>query len=563
MLNHKHLALAPHSLAESHSRRRLVRESLFANDSAYPGPFGEQPFLYFDGTATGSPSRIIYEASRHLVQHRHGNSHGKSAGGLSALELFHGSFHAIRTIIGASEQDLLWLTGSGATGAVHKFLELLGAKHHSRAAEVYGWNRADLSLSKRPLFITSLKEHHSNDLPFAESVGELRYVGFCEPTNDIDLDELEMLLKAAQAEGRPYVVVSIQGASNVDGSQNDMSAIARLAHRYGAYVGFDLATHGSHRPIQARPGDDSETWPDFLFYSSHKLVGMGLDGNPGMLYVSERLLRGLDAMIGEIPVEVGGDTVIYTSAVPGKRVGYISDKHYWIGGSDNIGGAVRAALGLILREWVGWEAIEAQERKLGDTMLHAFEGFYDSDPPIGLLGSFGRERLPVFSFTTGGVRYTPERVIKRWNYLDHRLASLWLQQHFGLQLREGCACAGKYGARLLGIPLPVMEKIIADIQSGNERSRPGWVRATVDWTHEPWDVADLIGKLDEMRRSVWAIKCQYRQQPDGSFALRRPGQSWWSRFDEPYDAEVSAAWNRNHRTEVQGFLNFARGFFGI
>ena len=105
-----------------------------------------------------------------------------------------------------------------------------------------------------PVIVTTLLEHHSNELPWRYLPGvthvrleEVDAEGF------IDLDKLEETLRAYNQEqryGRKRVVlVAVSGASNVIGTCNDLAAISRIVHRYGARLHVDAAQLVAHRPV--------------------------------------------------------------------------------------------------------------------------------------------------------------------------------------------------------------------------------------------------------------------------------------------------------------------------
>ena len=70
--------------------------------------------------------------------------------------------------------------------------------------------------------------------------------------------------------------------------------------------------------------------------------------------------------------------------------------------------------------------------------------------------------------------------------------SQYLSDHFGIQTRAGCSCAGPYGHDLLKL---------ADGQDFDEK--PGWLRISIHYTHTKKEI-DLL--LKAIKHAVSALK---------------------------------------------------------
>ena len=97
-------------------------------------------------------------------------------------------------------------------------------------------------------------EHHSNELPWRESIADVVVIGE-DADGHIDLADLERQLgRYAQ---RPLQIGSFSAASNVTGILTDTSAVAALLHAHGALSFWDYAAAGPYVPIRVariRPG---------------------------------------------------------------------------------------------------------------------------------------------------------------------------------------------------------------------------------------------------------------------------------------------------------------------
>jgi hypothetical protein len=120
-------------------------------------------------------------------------------------------------------------------------------------------------------------EHHSNLLPWRESLAEVVQIAEDGDTGGIDLAMLERHLKqevtAADGGGR-LLIGSFSAGSNVSGAVADIGAVTSLLHRYGALSFWDFAAAGPHVAVNMNPsGPGAINSLDGAFLSPHKYVG--------------------------------------------------------------------------------------------------------------------------------------------------------------------------------------------------------------------------------------------------------------------------------------------------
>src|SRR5207302_8073480 len=156
--------------------------------------------------------------------------------------------------------------------------------------------------NRRPVVLVGPYEHHSNELPWLESVADVVEIGLDEQGR-ISIEDLTQQLAAYAA--RPLKIGSFSAASNVTGIISDVSAIARELHRAGAYAFFDYAAAGPYAPIDMHPREPDARL-DAIFLSMHKFIG-GPQGS-GILIANKELFRSL------VPERPGGGTVDYVAA---------------------------------------------------------------------------------------------------------------------------------------------------------------------------------------------------------------------------------------------------------
>ena len=122
-----------------------------------------------------------------------------------------------------------------------------------------------LGLAKGDMVLTTIMEHHSNDLPWRSKAATV-YAGV-DRRGALDLDDLVTKLRQY---GSRIKLVSVSGASNVTGFKNDVGSIASIAHRAGVPVLVDGAQLVPHSPVDVKP-DDHPEHIDYLVFSAHKM----------------------------------------------------------------------------------------------------------------------------------------------------------------------------------------------------------------------------------------------------------------------------------------------------
>jgi selenocysteine lyase/cysteine desulfurase len=73
-----------------------------------------------------------------------------------------------------------------------------------------------------------------------------------------------------------------------------------------------------------------------------------------------------------------------------------------------------------------------------------------------------------------------------------------LSDGFGIQARGGCACAGPYGHRLLGIDAATSRAMRAAILAGNEVDKPGFVRLNLSYLMSEADVGRVLAAVQAL-----------------------------------------------------------------
>jgi selenocysteine lyase/cysteine desulfurase len=406
-------------------------------------PFGPRLVHYADLTATGRHLDLV-ERWIDGLRPFYANTHtAVSSTGRVMNALREEARAAVARSVNAGPDDVVLFTGSGATAAVNKLVGLLGWRIPEPLEREFGLSR-HVPPERRPVVLGGPYEHHSNVLPWTESIAEVREVGLA-PDGSIDLDDLRRQLRAAR--GRPLVVGAFSAASNVDGLLTDVAAVCRTLHEGGALALVDQAAGGPYLPIDMHPADPAERI-DALFLSPHKFLG-GPEAS-GVLVAHRDLFR------TRTPERPGGGTVDYVSGCRHEQVDYVhrlSEREE--GGTPAILGDVRAGVAFVLKDRAGAERIRDHDLALARAAVERL----GRHPRIRLLGPQDAPRLPILSFNVEG--------------LHHDLVSALLDHLFGIQNRAGCSCAGPYGHRLLGIDGERSERFRRLIAAGLAGAKPG------------------------------------------------------------------------------------------
>lgn len=467
-----------------------IRGAVIGDDEAVAGPFGVRRVTYADYTASGRALTFIEDYLRNAVLPLYANTHTESSGtGLQTSRFRDEARSIIREAVGASDEHAVIFCGSGMTGAINKLVDVLGLRLPSELDDRYRL-RDRIPAAERPVVCIGPYEHHSNELPWRESIADVVTIPE-DHDGRIDLAALERAL-VAHAD-RPLKIGSFSAASNVTGILSDTRAISVLLHRYGALSLWDFAAAGPYVEIEMaphRPGRDAELdTKDAVVISPHKFIGG--PGTPGVLVARRALFR------NRVPTAPGGGTVLYVN--PLEHVYLADPEHREEGGTPAIVESIRAGLVFALKEAVGVEAIRAREEAF---IARAIDAWSD-EPAIGILGNPALPRLSIVSFT---VRHDGR-------YLHHNLVVALLNDLFGIQSRGGCSCAGPYGHRLLGIDIETSHAFEREIARGCEGIKPGWVRVNFNYFLSEAVFDFIVRAVALVARDGWRLAPWYRFEP--------------------------------------------------
>ena len=466
-----------------------IRAGLIGDDAVLDGPFGPRRVVYADYTASGRSLDFIEEFIRTQVLPRYANTHTESSStGRATTHLREQSRRLIRDAVGGAEDHLVIFTGSGATGAVNKLVGILELRLPVGLVDQYALDCA-IPPEQRPVVFVGPYEHHSNELPWRESIADVVVV---PEDGDGHIDQAFLTEQLDRYADRPLRIGSFSAASNVTGVLSDADAIAELLHEHGALSFWDYAAAGPYVPIRMResaPGRGDHK--DAIFLSPHKFPGG--PQTPGVLVVHRDLVR------NRVPTVPGGGTVLFVDPL-GHR--YLDDPvAREEGGTPAIAESIRAGLVFALKQAVGTDVIQAREERLwGEAIAR-----WTADPGIDILGNQRAQRLSIVSFRL--------RAPQTGKFLHHNFVVAVLSDLFGIQARGGCSCAGPYGHRLLAIDAEHSHAFEHEISLGCEGIKPGWTRINFNYFITDTVRDYLIDAVDLLARYGHRLLPAYRFDP--------------------------------------------------
>jgi len=492
----------------------VIRSSVIGRNEVVDGPFGARPVVYADYTASGRALTFVEDYIRTAVLPMYANTHTESSGtGLQTTRFREEARAIIGECLGAGDEHCVLFCGSGATAAIAKLVGVMGLRIPSNLEDQHHLTKV-IAPEQRPVIFIGPYEHHSNELPWRESIGDVVTIDEDEDGH-LDIEQLREQLEV-YAE-RPLKIGSFSAASNVTGIITDTRAVSSLLHTYDALAFWDFAAAAPYVDINMGSAEEMEGYYDAVFISPHKLIGG--PGTPGLLVARQSLFT------NRVPDVPGGGTVAYVNTMDHD---YLLDiEHREEGGTPDIIGAIRAGLVFQLKDAMGTERI----RELEEHWVRRAINTWEQNPKLYILGDHEAERLSIVSFVVRHVGKEGEE-----GFLHHNYVVALLNDLFGIQSRGGCSCAGPYGHRLLGIDLEQSHEFEREINRGCEGIKPGWVRLNFNYFIDDDTFGYLVDAVNFVADHGAALLPNYSFDPHtGLWRHRQERQAVMSLHDISYE----------------------------
>jgi selenocysteine lyase/cysteine desulfurase len=404
-------------------------------------------YAYLDNAASTPSFRQVRDTVDDLLEWYSSVHRGSGFKSVVSTRAYEQAHEIVGHFVGADPQADCVIFGKNTTEAINTL------------ANVIDWQPGDV-------VITTLMEHHSNDLPWRNKA-RVVHVGV-DALGRLDLDEMERRINEQSGKIR---LVAVSGASNVTGFVQPMHQIAEMAHKAGALILVDAAQLAPHRAMDMGP-HGSPQHLDFVALSGHKIYA---PFGTGALVGSKAFFAGLP------PDQRGGGTI---EVVTVDEVHWAEPPERDEAGSPNVIGAVALAASLRVLGEVGMEAIAAHEKELTAYTLEKLARLkevrvYGSPDPQVL-----EDRLGVISFAVEG--------------LSHAKVAAILAFEGGIGVRNGCFCAHPYILNLLQVEGEVYRRFKDEVLQGDRRNLPGLVRASFGCYNTTAEVDHLVEMLERL-----------------------------------------------------------------
>lgn len=410
----------------------------------------ERPYIFLDNAASTPAFKAVVDAVEQFLPWYSGVHRGTGFKSLLATEVFDAAHDAVGRFVGADLNTNTVIFTKNTTECINKL------------SNRFRFKPGDL-------VITTMLEHHSNDLPWRKNATVL-HVGIT-PDGYPDLKMMRRLLE--QHMGR-VKLVAVNGASNITGICSPIHDIAIWAHAAGAKIFVDAAQLAPHRPINML-ADDDPGHIDFLALSAHKMYAP---------FGTGALIGPVDFFETGDPDAVGGgvvDVVTLETAVWNKP------PHKEEAGSPNVVGGVALAEAVTMLESIGMENIATHETALLEyayRRLKAIPGLLFYGPTEDL-----SDKVGVIAFNVDGV--------------PHGLAAAIIGTEGAIGVRNGCFCAHPYVKELLHVSPEDDRVLAAEVISGNKSRMPGLVRASLGCYNNEQDIDALAEILERIVRKEY------------------------------------------------------------
>jgi cysteine desulfurase family protein (TIGR01976 family) len=337
----------------------------------------QRPEAFFDGPAgTQVPDEVI-DAIADYLRHSNANVGGEFETSRRTEELIAGAREAAARFLGCAPDETIF--GPSMTNLNFALSRTVGRE-----------------LKQGDEVVVTRLDHDANVSPWLELERDL---GIVVRFADLDLADLEDQFTEQTR------IVAFPWASNALGTLVDAERICGLAHEAGALAWVDAVHYGPHGPIDvAAVGADVLVCSPYKFYSPHM----------GLAFVRRKLMDRWRPYKAR--------------PAPGYETGTL--QHELLAG-------FVAAVEYI--ESLGWDAIVAHERELGQRFL---DGLPDQVVLYGLQTMEGR--VPTFALNIPG--RTPEEVAR---HLGDRGIFVWHGDYYAIEVMKRLGLAD--GAVRVGI----------------------------------------------------------------------------------------------------------------
>ena len=219
------------------------RNNIVGNNKSFTDAYGTKKVIYADWIASGR----LYEPMEKALVEKLGpfisNPHSYSSyTGQQVTHAYAEARNIIRKHVNANADDCLVTTGSGMTGALMRFQEMIGLK-----------TEKGVEGPEKPVVFITHMEHHSNQTSWLETIAKVVVI----PSNNEGLPCLDslksLLLEYSQISIK---IAAITGCSNVTGIRTNYHEVSKIMHQNNGLCFVDFACSAPYVSIDMHPADE-------------------------------------------------------------------------------------------------------------------------------------------------------------------------------------------------------------------------------------------------------------------------------------------------------------------
>ncbi len=242
-----------------------LRDRILGLDEQVPLLDGRRvPYVNLDNAASTPPLQDVMDELSRFMPFYSSVHRGTGFKSRLSTEVYERAHSTIAEFVGADLSTNCVIFGKNATEAINKL-------------------SYRIPIADDAVVITTMMEHHSNDLPWRERAKVVHVA--VTPEGRLDEDDFDRQLD--KYAGR-IALVAVSGASNVTGFIQPIHELARKTHDHGAMILIDAAQLAPHRKVDMKPDGDPEHL-DFVAISAHKMYapfGTGALIGPDEIFLS-------------------------------------------------------------------------------------------------------------------------------------------------------------------------------------------------------------------------------------------------------------------------------------
>ncbi len=432
-----------------------------------------QRYINFDNAASTPALQAVEQSIVKFLKYYSSVHRGTGFKSQLSTHFYEDARKTVLDFLGADDQEHTCIFGKNTTEAVNKL------------AHRFPYT------DKRNIILTTVMEHHSNDLPWRQ----VARVIHADLTPEKKLDE-KAFDKLLEKYGDQIALVAITGASNVTGFLNPIHRIAEKAHKVGAQIFVDAAQLAPHRKINMLPLSDPKHL-DYVAISAHKMYAPF--GTGALIGRKDTFEKGEPDLVGGGTIELVTLDKVTWSNPPDKEEA----------GSPNVLGAIALAASIHQLQRIGMDAVAAHEAELTSYILERLNKI----DGISVYGDTRPEnapnRLGVVPVNLRGI--------------SHFKVAAILGYEFGIGVRNGCFCAHPYLLNLLGFNEQEAEDVRERMRKGDRSDMPGLVRISFG----------LYNTTDEIDSLITALKAVLKGNYQGDYVQKISTGEYFPRNWQP------------------------------